>query len=169
MATGKVVDVKLKPIGASFKSNPPKEESGSDVEKFISSRPAYEVCHVGLKYLNILGTHLKLSLQHYKHLINWLKDNHKSVQREYSQAEGLLTYVKFVVNVLVSSGSSGKPILELKEEFRKGFTTPSTLFAKWAKIVESGSKVLDVQISVDAVIKTIFQVQLSSLFLQHKI
>ena len=54
MATGKVVDVKLKAIGASFKSNPPKEESGSDVEKFISSRPAYEVCQEGLKYLNIL-------------------------------------------------------------------------------------------------------------------
>ena len=47
MATGKVVDVKLKAIGASFKSNPPKEESGSDVEKFISSRPAYEVYRIG--------------------------------------------------------------------------------------------------------------------------
>merc|ERR1719262_200390 len=52
MATGKIVNVKLKQIGVSFRSNPHKEESGSDVDKFISSRPAYE---------------------HYKHLINWLK------------------------------------------------------------------------------------------------
>ena len=43
MATGKIVNVKLKQVGVSFRSNPPKEESGSDVEKFISSRPAYEV------------------------------------------------------------------------------------------------------------------------------
>ena len=112
----------------------------------------------------ILAYHIRPTImigplfQNYKHLIYWLRDQHKAVQREYNLAEGLLTYVKLVVNSCLCAGGAGKPILELKEEFRKGFTKPSALFASWAKIIEGSTKSMDVQISVDAVVKTIFQV-----------
>ena len=37
-SNSKIVDVKLKAIGSSFRSNPPKEESGTDLDKFVKSR-----------------------------------------------------------------------------------------------------------------------------------
>ena len=130
-------DVKPRPIGSSFRGNPVKDDA--------SGKMTVESLMDSTFYVQ------------YQHFANWLKEQHKQAQRYAQHPEGLLTYVKNVINVWAIPKQNCKQILELKEDFRKGFTKPTSLFASWAETVEKSSKNMDSMLSVNAVVMTTFQ------------
>ena len=99
----------------------------------------------------------------YQHFIKWLKDNYKAIQKEGHPIENTALYIRTVVDGWIKAE---KPVLELKEEFRKGFGEPVILYSAWAKCIEATFE-SPVIASVDAIIKTTFQYCWESLSLSR--